>query len=122
MDVCVLMVMCPDRQAAESIARALVEDGLAACGNVVGPVTSVYRWKGRMRRDPEVLLLLKTRRTLVGRCAQRARSLHPYELPEVIAVPVVGGLPAYLDWVGTETRRPAPSRRRPPRPRAPARR
>jgi len=112
MDVCVLLVTCPDPRVAESIARALVEERLAACGNVLGPLTSVYRWKGRMHRDSEVLLLLKTRRALVRLCTKRVKSLHPYELPEIIAVPVVGGLPSYLAWVDSETR-PAPSRRRP---------
>lgn len=116
-----LLVTCPDPRVAESIARALVEERLAACGNVVGPVTSVYRWKGRMHRDSEVLLLLKTRRGLVRRCTERVTSLHPYELPEILALPVVGGLPAYLAWVDSETRRPVPSRRRPVRPRRPAR-
>jgi periplasmic divalent cation tolerance protein len=121
MDHCVLTVTCPNPRVAESIARALVDAGLAACGNVIGPVTSIYRWKGRLHRDSEVLLLLKTRRSLVRECTESIRAAHPYELPEILALPVVGGLPEYLAWVRAETRHPGASRRRPTRARGSAR-
>jgi len=104
MAYCVLLVTCPNPEVGERIARALVEKRLAACGNVTTPVTSVYRWKGKVQRDAEALLVLKTRRTLVATCVRRIRALHPYELPEIIALPVVGGLKDYLNWVDSETR------------------
>jgi len=103
METCLLMVTCPDRKTAEGIARRLVAGSLAACGNVTAPVTSVYRWKGKMRREAEVMLLLKTRKSLVGACVKAIRGAHPYELPEIIALPIVGGLKGYLAWIGAET-------------------
>ena len=66
-------------------------------------MTSVYRWKGKVVRESEVVLLLKTRRSLVAACTKAIRAAHPYELPEVVAVPIVGGLPEYLEWVVRET-------------------
>jgi len=104
MAYCVLLVTCPNPEVGERIARVLVEKRLAACGNVTTPVTSVYRWKGKVQRDSEALLVLKTRRNLVATCVRRIRALHPYELPEIIALPVVGGLKDYLSWVDSETR------------------
>jgi len=100
---CILFVTCPDAKVAEAIARDLVDKRLAACGNVTPPVTSVYRWKGKVVREPEVLLLVKTRGSLVAACTRAIRAKHPYELPEIVAVPIVGGLPAYLRWVAGET-------------------
>jgi|SRR2546422_5959867 len=111
MDYSMLVVTCPDRKVAETIADRIVRDRLAACGSVTTPVTSIYRWKGRMRRDSEVILFLKTRRRLVSACVDAVRSLHPYEVPEVIALPIASGFPAYLSWVSDETRAP-PRRRR----------
>ncbi len=99
-----IFVTCPDAKVAEGIARDLVDRRLAACGNVTPPVTSVYRWKGKVVREPEVLLLVKTRRSLVAACTKAILAKHPYELPEIVAVPIVGGLPAYLRWVAGETR------------------
>jgi periplasmic divalent cation tolerance protein len=110
MECSLLVVTCPDPGTAESIARRLVEERLAACGNVTTPVTSIYRWKGEVHREPEVVLLVKTRKSLVRECVARIRSTHPYEVPEIIALPITGGLPGYLDWVGKETERPARSR------------
>ena len=104
MAYCVLLVTCPNSEVGERIARVLVEKRLVACGNVTTPVTSVYRWKGKVQRDSEALLVLKTRRTLVATCVRRIRALHPYELPEILALPVVGGLKDYLNWVDSETR------------------
>jgi len=94
-----LVVTCPDVRTAESIARRLVEERLVACGNVTTPVTSIYRWKGKVQRDSEAILLLKTRRSLIRDSTRRVRSLHPYELPEIIAIPNYRG-PAGLSGVG----------------------
>ncbi|MDH5824910.1 divalent-cation tolerance protein CutA [Luteimonas sp. RD2P54] len=94
---------CPDRDAADRIATALVEERLAACVNVLPGVRSVYRWEGALQRDDEVLLLAKTAPGRLQALIARVVALHPYELPEVIAVESAGGLPAYLDWVALET-------------------
>lgn len=102
----VVLVTCPKRTVAERIARILVSEGLAACVNVVPGLMSTYRWQGKICRDPEVLLIIKTRRLLLQTLADRVRALHPYTVPEVIALPLVGGSPAYLAWVEDSTRKP----------------
>jgi periplasmic divalent cation tolerance protein len=94
----------PDRASAETLARALVERRAAACVNLLAPCTSVYRWKGRVETTEEHPLFAKTTRDRYPVLERVVRELHPYELPEIIAVPLGGGLPAYLDWVAAETR------------------
>ena len=94
----------PDRSAAERIADMLVEKRLAACVNILAPCRSVYRWKGAVQRDEEHPLLMKTTGERYPALEEALRAAHPYELPEIIAVPVERGLPAYLDWVGAESR------------------
>ncbi len=94
----------PDRASAETLARALVERRAAACVNVMSPCTSVYRWKGAVETAEEHPLFAKTTRDRYELLERVIRELHPYELPEIIAVPLAGGLPAYLQWVETETR------------------
>ena len=89
----------PDAETAARIGRALVDEGLIACANVVPGIRSIYRWQGRVADDAEVLLVLKTRASRCAAVAARVKALHPYELPEVVALPVVGGNEAYLDWV-----------------------
>ncbi|RMG29086.1 MAG: divalent-cation tolerance protein CutA [Gammaproteobacteria bacterium] len=95
------LVFCtvPDRATAERLARLLVEESLAACVNIVDGLTSVYRWRGRIETDRELLLLAKTRAECLERLTARVRSAHPYELPEIIAVPVTSGLAEYLAWI-----------------------
>ena len=93
----------PDRAAAERLADALVERQLAACVNILAPCRSVYRWKGAVQRDEEHPVLIKTTAERYAALEQAIREQHPYELPEIIAVPVERGLPAYLDWVATQT-------------------
>lgn len=88
-----------DDEAAERIARALVEERLAACVNVLPAMQSIYRWKGSIESATERLLVIKTRTADYAAVERRIRALHPYELPEVIAVPIVAGLPAYLAWL-----------------------
>ena len=95
----VVLVTAPDSEVAAQLARRLVEEGLAACVNLVPGVRSIYRWQGAVQEDPEVLLIAKTRAALVDALAVRVRALHPYELPEVIALAVVAGSEPYLDWV-----------------------
>jgi periplasmic divalent cation tolerance protein len=93
----------PDRAAAERIAEALVEQKLAACVNILAPCRSVYRWKGGLQRDEEHPLLIKTTAERYPALEQALRAAHPYELPEIIAVPIERGLPQYLAWVAGET-------------------
>jgi periplasmic divalent cation tolerance protein len=93
----------PDRDAAIRLARALVEQRLAACVNVLSACTSVYRWEGALEQAEEVPLLIKTRAARYPELEALIRELHPYELPEIVAVPMVRGLPDYLDWVAEET-------------------
>ena len=94
----------PDRASAETLAKALVERRAAACVNVMSPCTSVYRWKGAVETAEEHPLFAKTTRDRYELLERVIRELHPYELAEIIAVPLAGGLPAYLQWVETETR------------------
>ena len=93
----------PDRAAAERLAEALVEQRLAACVNILAPCRSVYRWKGAVQRDEEHPLLIKTTEERYPALEAAIRAAHPYELPEIVAVPIERGLPAYLDWVAAQT-------------------
>ena len=93
----------PDRAIAEKIAEMLVEKQFAACVNILAPCRSVYRWKGALQRDEEHPMLIKTTRARYAALEQALRAAHPYELPEIVAVPIERGLPAYLDWVAAET-------------------
>lgn len=90
---------CPDHTCAERIAGSLVEDGLAACVNILPTVSSVYRWQGSLETSQESLLLIKTSNERYPEIERSIRALHPYELPEVIAVSVAQGLPDYLRWI-----------------------
>ena len=98
-DVLVCLSTCPDTETARSLAEALVAESLAACVNQVPGVVSTYAWQGRMHSDPEVLLVIKTTAGHFEALRQRLVALHPYEVPELIALPVVDGHAPYLDWV-----------------------
>lgn len=99
MTALVCFCTCPDTDTAQRIADVLVEERLAACVNVLPGLRSVYRWRGAIERADEVLLLIKTVRERLEPLTARVASLHPYELPELVAVEIAGGLAAYLDWV-----------------------
>lgn len=101
----VVLLTAPDAASAEGLARALVEERLAACVNLVPGVRSIYRWQGRVEDASEVLLVVKTRAELGAALAARVRELHSYELPEVLELGVAGGSAEYLDWVRKETSR-----------------
>jgi periplasmic divalent cation tolerance protein len=101
-DVAVVLVACPDEPTATSIARALVEEGLAACVNVSGDVRSIYRWRGSVEEAGERLLVVKARADRLDALAARIVELHPYEVPELLAIPVARGLGPYLDWLRAE--------------------
>ncbi|HEY9840167.1 MAG: divalent-cation tolerance protein CutA [Candidatus Sericytochromatia bacterium] len=100
---CVVYISTGSEAEARSLATALVKERLAACVNRVGPVTSTYIWEDKLQEDTEYLLVAKTRRGLIETLAARVRELHSYSLPEVIALPIVDGLPAYLDWISQAT-------------------
>ena len=95
------IVFCtvPDSDSGHRIAARLVQDGLAACVNLITGIESVYRWKGQLEKASEVLLMIKSRSADYTEVEAAISALHPYELPEIIAVPVSSGLPGYLDWV-----------------------
>lgn len=89
---------------AQELARRLVEQHLAACVQVVGPITSIYRWQGQVEQSQEWLCLIKTTAANYAALEAAIRALHPYDVPEIIATPVVAGNPDYLAWVAQETR------------------
>ena len=94
----------PDRAAAERLADALIGARLAACINILAPCRSVYRWKDAVQHDEEHPVLIKTTEARYADLEQAIRANHPYELPEIIAVPIERGIPAYLEWLAAETR------------------
>jgi periplasmic divalent cation tolerance protein len=98
-DAVVVLVTAPTAEKAVELARTVVEEKLAACANVLPGVRSIYRWKGAVQDDAEVLLLLKTQRKRFPELRDRLLALHPYEVPEVLALPVEAGSEAYLDWI-----------------------
>jgi periplasmic divalent cation tolerance protein len=102
-DILLVITNLPDAASAEKLARQLIEARAAACVNQLATCSSTYRWKGKIEISTEVPLLIKTTRAAYPSLEKLIRKAHPYELPEIIAVPVTAGLPAYLDWVSGET-------------------
>ncbi len=102
-DTLLVITNAPDRETALKIARELVERRLAACVNVLGECGSIYRWQGQLETAREVPLLIKTRTAVYHDVEAAIRKLHPYELPEIIAVRIECGLPEYLQWVAAQT-------------------
>jgi len=101
-NVRVTFVTAPSEDVGRSIAQALVDERLAACVNLVPGLRSVYRWEGTVQEDSEVLLIVKSRADRSHALAARVQALHPYDLPEVLELPAVGGSDGYLDWVRAE--------------------
>lgn len=97
--VLVGLMTAPDRARAEKIVDQLVQERLIACGNISVAVSSIYRWQGAVARDDEVLVIMKTTEPLAARVVARVRELHPYEVPEVLFLPVTVGYEAYIQWV-----------------------
>jgi periplasmic divalent cation tolerance protein len=102
-DVLIVLTNLPDRASAVKLAQTLIDKRLAACVNVLGEACSIYRWKGQIATEAEVPVLIKTRSALYGELEAAIVAVHPYEVPEIVAVPVVRGLPKYLEWVVGET-------------------
>jgi periplasmic divalent cation tolerance protein len=106
MNALLVLTNLPDRATAEKLAEALIQKRVAACVNILAPCRSVYRWQGAVQHDEEHPVLIKTTRERYAALEAAIREAHPYELPEIVAVPIERGLPAYLDWVTTETTLP----------------
>lgn len=105
-EVRVVLMTAPSADVAERLVRALVQERLAACGNIVPGLTSIYRWENAVQTDAEVLILLKTRAAAVPGLVARVAELHPYDVPEVLALPVLAGHAPYLAWVRESSESP----------------
>ena len=103
-NVRVVLTTAPDAEAGARIGRALVEERLAACVNAIPGVRSIYRWEDEIQDDSEVVLIIKTRADRCEALAARIKDLHPYDVPEVLVLPAVGGSARYLAWVETEAK------------------
>lgn len=104
MGACVVLVTVQNQAQGRQIGEALVAERLAACVNQVPGIWSIYHWQGRIEREPEELLIIKTREALLPQIIARVKDLHSYQVPEIIALPILGGSQAYLDWVTEETK------------------
>ncbi len=98
-----IVTTASDRKIIEKIGRELIEKRLIACAQIVGPIQSIYRWKGKVEDTNEWLLLMKSRESLYSAIEAEFKRLHPYEIPEIIATSIERGLPEYMDWVTKET-------------------
>ena len=99
----IVLITAPDAEVGARLGRALVEERLAACVNLLPGVRSIYRWQDAVQEDTEVLLVVKTREERCPALAARVEALHPYELPEVVVLPIAGGLDRYLAWILSES-------------------
>jgi periplasmic divalent cation tolerance protein len=104
-DALLILTNMPDAQSAQSMAHSLVERKLAACVNILPGVKSVYRWQGNVEQADEVTLLIKSTQARYAEVEDAIKSMHTYSVPEIIAVPIVKGLPAYLNWIKQETKK-----------------
>jgi periplasmic divalent cation tolerance protein len=102
-DKILVMITAGSEEQAEQIAKTLLEERLIACANLIVGIRSLYRWKGQVCDDREILLFCKTRRELFSRLSGRVKSIHSYDVPEIIALPLLEGWQPYLEWVDQET-------------------
>lgn len=100
----IVLSTCPDQKSAQYIATQLVERQLAACVNIIAGIESVYRWKDKVETNNEYLLIIKTQADCYTELENAIQTLHPYELPEVLAVSLEAGLPSYIDWINNNTK------------------
>lgn len=97
----IVLVTTASKQEAENIAQRLLQKRLIACANIIGPVSSLFHWSGKTERAEEYLIFMKSRKDLFEKLAEAVKALHSYEVPEIIALPIVDGSKAYLDWLGS---------------------
>ena len=95
----IVLVTTSSKREAEKITKNLLDLKLIACGNIIGPVCSIFRWSGKIEKAEEYLTIMKTRKNLFEKLAEAVKAMHSYEVPEILAVPVVDGSKAYLDWL-----------------------
>ncbi len=103
MEFRMLYITAGSRDEAKKIGRVLVEERLAACANIIDGMESIYWWQDKLAEDREAILIVKTRADFVARVTERVKTLHSYSVPCVVALPILDGNPAYLDWLGAET-------------------
>ncbi|MFV2057836.1 MAG: divalent-cation tolerance protein CutA [Thiohalomonadales bacterium] len=96
---CLVLTTCPDKDSAHTVAHSLIEGRLAACVSILPPITSIYRWQGKIESNEELMLLIKTKNSQFSAIKEQILDVHPYELPEIISVPISNGLDQYLRWV-----------------------
>lgn len=99
MEHIVVFITAPDEDTAVNIAKVLVEEGLAACVNIVKDIRSIYKWQGKMEDESEVLMIAKTSHDMFSALAKRVKSMHPYDVPEIISVPIIQGWGPYIKWL-----------------------
>ncbi len=99
MEYIVVFITAPDEDTAESIAKALVGEGLAACVNIVRDIRSIYKWQGKLEDESEVLMIAKTSRDRFEDLATRVKDMHPYDVPEIVSVPITQGSDPYIKWL-----------------------
>ena len=95
----VVLMTAPSKEEAVKIVRALLEERLIACANIIDPVSSFFWWKGKIEEEKEVLVIMKSDEKLFKKLSKRVRELHSYDVPEILALPIVDGSPSYLDWM-----------------------
>lgn len=104
MEYRIIYITCKDKAEAIKIGKAIVRDQLAACANILDPMTSIYWWKGELEEDNETVLILKTHAGLVDNLIQKVKTLHSYDVPAILALPILDGNPEYLTWLKEETK------------------
>jgi len=104
MDALIVYITAPNEDEAAKIANTLVERGLAGCANIIKDIRSIYSWQGKIEDEKEVLMIVKTKATLFGALQAAVKELHPYSVPEIIAVPVADGSPDYIKWLMETTK------------------
>jgi periplasmic divalent cation tolerance protein len=97
----IVMVTTANKQEAENIAQRLLKERLIACANIIGPVSSLFHWAGKIEKAEEYLIFMKSREDLFEKLAETMKALHSYEVPEILVLPIVDGSRAYLDWLGS---------------------
>jgi len=97
----IVLVTTATKQETEKITQHLLDSKLIACGNIIGPICSIFRWSGKMEKVEEYLTVMKSRRDLFEKLVEAVKALHSYEVPEILALPIVEGSKAYLDWLGS---------------------